>query len=74
MSSKKSSLWLKNKYYIFITSINTSCLSVTNRYIFLITSPVCELVYKPEARVEWTTGQSIRILYKKMDLNFGVKI
>ena len=38
---------------------------------------VCELVHKPEARVEYTAGRSIRIVYKiarPVDLNFGVKL
>jgi len=39
------------------------------------TIAVCELVYKPEARVELKAGRSIRIVYKKarpVDLIFGV--
>ena len=36
---------------------------------------VCELVYKPEAWVEYMTGRSIKIVYKiarPVDLKFGV--
>jgi len=39
--------------------------------------PVCELVYKPEARVELKAGQSIRIVCKvarPVDLNFNIKL
>jgi len=37
---------------------------------------VCDLVYKPEARVEYTAGRSIKIVCKiarLVDLNFGLK-
>jgi len=39
-------------------------------------APVCELVYKPEARVEKRAGRSIRIVCKvarPVDSNFEVK-
>jgi len=37
---------------------------------------VCKKIYKPEARIEYTAGPSIRFVYKNtrpVDLNSGVK-
>ena len=61
---------------------NSVCLShhnvctMSHSYIHIFIVSVCELVYKPEARVEYKACRSIRIVCKvarPVDLNFEVK-